>query len=266
MFDGIQAVAMDADSTTPTLPTDPHQKEFLAGNRLAVVVRKTLKSRKADYGRLVLDFTHTSNLHDAILRKNEMGITAPVIVALGTHPEVTFYICVDDDDILRVRGQFGDALQSFMEIVHLFNLEYDKQTVGITYFLEAVMGMKNQLTSGRQQLLDVLLPRQKTLDSTNSQTSNDATETHMSQSSNAEPSALSEALQSYDDSLLQYLFPSEPTTPISRKRTTQSSDYSGKKSRPAQFNSSVLHTSVQQTYNSASSQLQDREPSPSIFD
>uniref|UniRef100_A0A914Q291 Uncharacterized protein n=1 Tax=Panagrolaimus davidi TaxID=227884 RepID=A0A914Q291_9BILA len=102
MLDGIQAAAIVADSTTPALPTDPHQKEFLAGNRLAVVVRKTLKSRKADYGRLVLDFTHTSNLHDAILRKNEMGITAPVIVALGTHPEVTFYICVDDDDILRV--------------------------------------------------------------------------------------------------------------------------------------------------------------------
>lgn len=77
------------------------QKEFHAGSRLAVIVRKTLKSRKADYGRLVLDFTHTTNLHDAILRKNEMRITAPVIVALGTHPEVTFYICIDDD-ILRV--------------------------------------------------------------------------------------------------------------------------------------------------------------------
>uniref|UniRef100_A0A914YPP4 Uncharacterized protein n=1 Tax=Panagrolaimus superbus TaxID=310955 RepID=A0A914YPP4_9BILA len=267
MIDRIQASAMAAESTTAALPDDPHRKEFHSGTLLALIIAKTLKSRKADYGRLVLDFTHTSNFHDAILRKNEIGITAPAIVALGTHPEMTFYICVDDD-ILRVRGQFADALQSYMEIVHLFNLEYDKKTVGITYFLEALMGMKHQLTSGRQRLLDTLLPPLKMTDSTATSTSNNPPPNTFPDFSNTETSTSPKVPHTDEDSFIQIFdeYSNEPTCLTPRKRPAQSLTYGGKKPRHTPSAIHQLYSPTSPYSTPTSSHHQNREPSPSIFD
>lgn len=54
---------------------------------------------------------------------------------------------------LKVHGTFADALQAFMEIIWLFNLEYDNETTLLVRFFETMMGYEKTATITRTKLL-----------------------------------------------------------------------------------------------------------------
>uniref|UniRef100_A0A914R6H1 Uncharacterized protein n=1 Tax=Panagrolaimus davidi TaxID=227884 RepID=A0A914R6H1_9BILA len=125
-----------------------------------------------DYDRLVFDSADSSEVHNALKKKNDSGVTAPAILAVGTYPETIFWIAVDGVP-LKVHGTFADALQSFMEVTWLFNLKYDPMVLSFVRFFEAAMGYSKSFTTKRQQLLHQLMELK---DSTkNDQESNDST-------------------------------------------------------------------------------------------
>lgn len=147
-----------------------------------LIKRQCTKQSMVDYSRLVIDcsvsdyinfidnlFTSlqtSMNILDAMEKRKTAGITAPTVLIIGTQPQSSFFIAADDMSFqasiyfrkfiilcfLQVRGRYADALQSFMEIVYVCNVQYDPKTTPITYFFEALMNITTNNNTRRMDL------------------------------------------------------------------------------------------------------------------
>jgi hypothetical protein len=78
---------------------------------------------------------------DAMTQKRrDIGQTSPMIFIIDLFPNKKFYISTDDV-ALKINGDFGDALQSLVELHYVFNLQYAKEMEHVNMLLEHFSNM-----------------------------------------------------------------------------------------------------------------------------
>uniref|UniRef100_A0AC34FIT3 Uncharacterized protein n=1 Tax=Panagrolaimus sp. ES5 TaxID=591445 RepID=A0AC34FIT3_9BILA len=102
--------------------------EYRAGHLLSQLIYEKANGAFSECGRLVINCTNSGEIHNALQKKADSG----------------------------VQGTYADALQYFMEIAWLFNLEIDKMVKSFVRFYEVLMGYAKAGSTRRQQLLNQL--------------------------------------------------------------------------------------------------------------